>query len=68
MTEDPLSIFLYIICTLLCIVQEDGATTVPVFAHICTLLVFDDSGCTDIVCATIDCSATANVQNPCTDN
>ena len=34
--------------------------TVLVFAHICTVLVFDDDGCTDIVPATIDCNGTAN--------
>ena len=45
-----------------------------IVAHICTPPVFDDGGstalvfeaggCIDIVCATIDCTATANVQNP----
>ena len=37
------------------IVQDDGATAVPVFAYICT----DDGGCTAMVTATTDCSATA---------
>ena len=36
-------------------------TTVP--AHICTLLVLDDDGCTGIVPATIDCNGTANQQD-----
>ena len=49
-----------------------------VAAHICTPPVFDDGGCTatvfeaggciDIVFATIDCTATANRQNPDTAN
>ena len=62
------TIFLYIICILLCIVQDDGTNAVPVFAHICTAPVLDDGGCTgivfdgggstDIAFATIDCSAT----------
>ena len=43
------------------IVQDDGLTAVPVFAYICTPPVFDDGGCTSIVSATIDCSATANL-------
>ena len=56
------------ICILLCIVQDDGTNTVPVFARICTppvfdgggstAPVFDDGGGTDIAFATIDCSAT----------
>ena len=42
---------------LLFIVQDnDGATAVPVSAHTCI--------CTDIVFATIDCSATANLLDP----
>ena len=40
------------------IVQDDGVTVV---AYICTAPVFDDGGCTAIVSATIDCSATANL-------
>ena len=73
-----LTIFLYIICILICIVQADGTNAVPVFAHICTPPVFDDGGCTAPVfdgggCtapvfATGDCSATANLQKPCTAN
>ena len=48
-----------------------------VAAHICTPPVVDDGGgtatvfddgCTDIVLATIDCNATANLQNPETAN
>ena len=49
-----------------------------VAAHICTATVFDDGGSTapvfeaggwiDIVCATIDCTATANLQDPDTAN
>ena len=46
--------------------DNDGFAAVPVFAHICTAPVFDDDGCTDIVFATGDCSATANLQNPYT--
>ena len=45
----------------LTIVQDDGTTAVPVFAHISTPLVFDDGGCTATVFATIDCSATTKV-------
>ena len=72
------TIFLYMICILICIVQDDGTNAVPVFAHICTAHVFDgggctahvfdDGGCTDIVFATIDCNVTANLQKPCTAN
>ena len=47
----------------LTIVQGDGVTTVTVFAHICTPSVFDDGGCT-----AIDCSATANIQDPSSAN
>ena len=43
------------------IIQDDGLTAVPVFAYICTPPVFDDGGCTAMVSATIDCSATANL-------
>ena len=46
------------------IVQDDEVAAIPVFAHICTALVFDDGGCIDAVSATIDCSATANLQDP----
>ena len=46
---------------LLCIIQNDGATGVLVFAHICTAPVLDVGGCTDIVSATGDCNATTNV-------
>ena len=46
------------------IVQDDGATAVSEFAPICTPPVFDAGGCTAIGSATIDYSATANVQNP----
>ena len=42
---------------LLCTVQDDGVTAIPVFAPICTAPVFDD-GRTDIV---FDCNASANV-------
>ena len=42
---------------LLCTVQDDGVTAVPVFAPICTAPVFDD-GRTDIV---FDRNAPANV-------
>ena len=42
---------------LLCTVQDDGVTAIPVFAPICTAPVFDD-GRTDIV---FDCNAPANV-------
>ena len=45
---------------LLCIVQNDGATTVLVFAPICTAPVLNVGGCTDIVSATGDCNGTAN--------
>ena len=62
------TIFLYIICILICIVQDDGTNAVPVFAHICTAHVFDDDGCTAPVFATIDCNVTANLQKPCTAN
>ena len=43
--------------------QDDGVAVVPVFAPYCTAPVFDAGGCIDTVSATIDCSATANVQN-----
>ena len=46
---------------LLSIVQDDGVTRVPVVAPNCTAPVFDDGGCTAMVSATIDCSATANL-------
>ena len=46
---------------LLCTVQNDGATGVPVFAHICTPPVLDGGGYTDIVSATGDCNGTTNV-------
>ena len=54
----------------LTIVQDDGVTTAPVFAHSCNplVVVFDDGGCTGIVSVTIDCNATANVQNPSSAN
>ena len=42
-------------------VQNDGATTVPVFAHICTPPVWDGGGYTDSVSATGDCNGTTNV-------
>ena len=45
--------------TLLSIVQDEVAA-IPVFAPNCTAPMFDDG----IVSATIDCSATANVQDP----
>ena len=48
-------------CILLCTVQNDGATTVLVFAHICTAPVLDVGGCTDSVSATGDCNGTTNV-------
>ena len=47
---------------LLYIAQNDGATAVLVFAHICTAPVLDVGHCTDSVSAT--CNATANLQNP----
>ena len=43
------------------IVQDDGVTRVPVVAPNCTAPMFDDGGCTAMVSATIDCSATANL-------
>ena len=46
---------------LLCIVQDDGATGVLVFARICTPPVLDVGGCTDSVSATGDCNGTTNV-------
>ena len=46
------------------IVQDDGVTAIPVFAHICTAPVFDDGGCVNTVSATINCSATVNLQDP----
>ena len=52
--------------TLLSIVQDDGVAAIPVFVYICTAPVFDAGGCTGIVSASTDCSATANVQNPYT--
>ena len=48
--------------------DNDGATAVPVCTHICTPPVFEAGGCTDSVFATIDCTATANLQNPDTAN
>ena len=56
--SEPLHILLHILQ------DNDGFAAVPVFAHICTAPVFDDGGCTDIVFATGDCCATANLQNP----
>ena len=41
------------------LLQDDEVT-----AHICNPPVFDDGGHIDIVCATVGCTATANVQNP----
>ena len=35
-----------------------------VAAHTCTAPVLDDGGCIDIVCATVGCTATTNLQNP----
>ena len=46
--------------------DNDGATAVPVFSNICTPPVFDDGGCTAVVFATGDCSATANLLDPYT--
>ena len=46
---------------LLCIIQNDGAVAVLVFAHTCTPPVLDVGGCTDSVSATGDCNATTNV-------
>ena len=62
---------------LLGIIQDGEVSAVLVFAHICTAPVFacvstppvfEAGGYTDIVFATIDCNATANVQNPDTAN
>ena len=46
------------------IIQDDGVTAIPVFAHICTAPMFDDGGYIDAVSATINCSATADLQDP----
>ena len=46
--------------------DNDGFAAVLVLAHICTAPVFDDGGCTDIVFATGDYSATANLLDPYT--
>ena len=48
--------------------DNDGATAVPVCTHICTATVFDGGSGTDIVFATGDCSATANLLDPYTAN
>ena len=48
---------------LLCTVQNDGATAVPVFAPICTAPVWDVGGYTDSVSATGDCNGTTNVSS-----
>ena len=60
--SEPLHILLHILQ------DNDGATAVPVFAHMCTAPVFADGGHIDIVFTTIGCSATANLQNPDTTN
>ena len=44
------------------VVQNGGATAVPVFAYIYTPPVLDAGGCTDSVSATGDYNATANLQ------
>ena len=56
---------------LLCIVQDDGVAAVLVFAPNCTNCtppVFDAGGCTAIGSATIDRSATTNLQDPSSAN
>ena len=46
-------------------VFDDGGGTAPVFDDGGgTAPVFEAGGCIDIVFATIDCTATANLQNP----
>ena len=49
-------------CSALPVVNDDGATAVPVFTPTCTPPVLDVGGCTDSVSATIDYNATANLQ------
>ena len=50
-------------------VFDDGGGTTTVFEDGGgTATVFEAGGCIDIVCATIDCTATANLQNPDTAN
>ena len=49
---------------LLCTLKDnDGATAVPLSAHIYTPPMFDDGGCTRIVFSGGYCSATANLQD-----